>query len=608
MGEAEAVTLEAWVRHHATTRPTAPALLTRRGDGWATTTWAALDAQVDALAARFVAAGIQPGDRVALVSESREEWVVADLAIVRAGATTVTLYPATDGAALDAQLADADVRGLVVERAAALTALAEVAPSRLAGGLLTLAFDEGSGGEYTRVVSAAEPIRPELQAELRRRAEQRRAADAATVVYTSGTSGEPRGVVLSHAAIAFQTEALAHALTVGPEDRLLLLLPLAHVFGRIMVATQLRVGCTTAFAESLLASLDNAEELKPTLLGCVPRFYEKVHATLVTRVGEEGALKHGVFQWAVELGRRAARLRERGIPLDTKLAVQLRYADRLVLRRIRERFGGQLRFALSGGAPLAEDLCEFYHAAGITLLEGYGLTEACGATHLNTPDRYRFGTVGRPLPGVRVAIDDDGEVLIASPSLMTGYHGRPRETAEALRDGVWLATGDVGTVDADGFLTITDRKKDILVTAHGKKIAPQAVEARLLASPWLRQVVVCGEGRPYLVALVSLDEGRLAAWAREHRVAFAEAPGHPALRSLLRDELRGLQARLPSYEQVRDLAVLARPLSLEGGELTASLKVRRRVVTERYAAVLDALYAEGAARLRAGRGLSEPPR
>jgi long-chain acyl-CoA synthetase len=420
---------------------------------------------------------------------------------------------------------------------------------------------------------------PTLSRQVDERIAAVRADDLATIVYTSGTTGPPKGVMLTHANVSFETRALDGLLPLTVDDEQLLFLPLAHIFGRVLVAMQLRVGYTTSIAESLLKALDNAVEVNPTFMGCVPRLYEKVYAVANEKAAAAGGTKERIFRWATAPGRR----RQGGLTGWL--------ADRLVLSKIRARFGTRLRFAISGGAPLAKELAEWFEGAGLLILEAYGLTETTGGTTINTVERHRFGTVGPVVPGVEVRIASDGEILIRGASVMRGYWNKEADTREVIDEDRWFHSGDIGELDADGALRITDRKKDIIVTAGGKNVAPQNIENLLKQSGWISQAMVYGDKRPYLVALLTLNADAAARFAQQKgRADVATVADDTALRAEVQGEVDAVNARLSSFETVKKFAILPGDFSVDGGELTPTLKVKRKVVIERHRAVIDGLY------------------
>jgi long-chain acyl-CoA synthetase len=366
------------------------------------------------------------------------------------------------------------------------------------------------------------------------------------------------------------------------------------VFGRVLVVAQIRIGFSTSFAESPLRALDDMAEVNPTFFASVPRLFEKVQQATLERAGREGPVKERLFRWALHVGSEVSRARRAGRRLDLTLLAQHRYADKLVLSRVRAQFGQRLRVAISGAAPLAPELGEWFHAAGVLLLEAYGLTETTAGATANRFDRFRFGSVGAPLDGVEVRIADDGEILLRGGNVTPGYWNDPAATAEAIDADGWLHTGDIGALGTDGLLEITDRKKDILVTAGGRNIAPQKIERMLRESPWISQALVVGDKRPHLVALIALDVEAVRRWAREQRLRAAESAAelarHADVRGLVEVEIDLVNRRVASFEAIRRFVVLPDDLSVERGELTPTLKVRRRAVEERYAAEIERLY------------------
>lgn len=593
------------------------ALRHKEAGSWQTTTYATWYRESSRIAAGLVALGVEPGDRVALVASTRREWVLCDMGILCAGAVTVPGYPAATGPQTAHVLSDSGARVAIVEDARDVERLLAPELAEQLSGVVkivvldptrTLPMPDSRGRIELSVESVDLGGRPrdwvisladlaaigdrrleEIPTDLERRAQAVRPEDPCTIVYSSGTTGAPRGVVLTHASFAYEAAALGHA-AIGEDDEQLLILPLAHIFGRILVLGQLRYGYRTAFAGSPRTAVDDAAEVRPTFLASVPVLYEKVHATVVAGARASGELKQRIFDWACAVGARVRRIREKGRQPEGLLAVQHRYAQKLVFAPIRERFGGRIRFFFSGGAPLAKDTAEFFAAAGLPLLEGYGLTETTGVATANLPGRARIGTVGRPLEGVEIAIAPDGEVLIRGPNLMRGYWNRPDETAAALDEGGWLHTGDIGTLDGDGFLTITDRQKDLIVTSGGKNVAPQNIEGLLRECDLVSHAVVLGDRRASIAALLTIDEEPARSWAAEHGIDARDLVHHPRLRERLDEHVETINARLAHHEQVRRFAVLDRDFSVETGELTPTHKINRRVVAERYASVIEKLY------------------
>ena len=592
--------------------PERAALRFKEGGIWRTLTWRDWSRQSRQAAAALIAAlGVRRGERVAICAESRVEWALLDVAVAMAGAVSVPIYPGTTGEQAAAILADSGAAVLVAERPAGLVRLLAAAHAAALAGLRAAVVIEAPAAEQAALEAAAatgaivgvrrldlaELLRAGADAEaavageLAAIAAETRGSDDFTWVYTSGTTGEPKGAVLSHGAMVHECWALGHAIPVGPSDEQLMALPLAHVFARHMLWGAIERGAVTSFScggrfeEDLL-------EIAPTYFGAVPRLYERAYNQLLTEVQLGSSLRRGAFEWCVAVGREASALRLRGRALPVRLAAKMEVAERLLFARIRGRLGGRLRFSISGGAPLSREVAELFHALGVLVLEGYGLTETCGATHVNRPDRYRFGTVGPSLPGVETRLAADGEILLRGPTLMSRYHGQPEATAAVIDAAGWLHTGDLGELD-DGFLRITGRKKDLIVTSGGKKVAPQLLEKRLAAEEGIAQAMVYGDGRPFLVALIALDEPALMALSQREGLgcrSYADLARSQRIRQLVQEHVDRLNAGLAPFEQVRRFAIPPAPFTHQAGELTATQKIRRRVVAERHAELLESLF------------------
>jgi long-chain acyl-CoA synthetase len=556
-------------------RGDATALRSKREGHWVPTSWKDWLRRARAVAAALVAAGVQKGDRVAVFGNTREEWVVADLGILMAGATTVPIYPSLVGDQVAYIVRDSGARVLVAEDASFVARIRE-ADAKLVDGLLrTILFAD---------LPAPDPAK-DAAAGVDERISAARAGDLATLVYTSGTTGPPKGVMLTHGNLVADAEALSKAVPMTADDEQLLFLPLAHIFGKMLVVAALRLGYTTAFAETMLKALDNAAEVRPTFMGAVPRVFEKVYAVANEKAAAAGGMKQRLFTWATEMGKR----KQGGWGGF--------WADRLVLSKIRARFGGRIKFLISAGAPLAKELADWFDGAGIPVLEAYGLTETTGGTTLNRLGRQRYGTVGPALPGVQVKIAADGEVLVRGPTVMKGYWGHDEATGEVLDADGWFHTGDIGEIDDEGYLRITDRKKDIIVTAGGKNVAPQNIENLMKQSAWVSQAMVYGDKRPYLVALVTLNVEMVTRFAREKGIAGEPLAlvEHAEVRAEVQRAVDDVNSRLSSFETVKRFAILERDFTIEGGELTPTLKVKRKVVSDRYQALLENLYASSQA-------------
>lgn len=584
-----------------------PALRSKDDGVWRTTSWGQWDAASRALAAGLVRLGIARGERVALVSRSRREWAIADLAIAMAGAVSVPVYPSLAPDQAEAILVDSGAVAVIVEDAAGLE---PVLAARARGGLpalrLGVVVDEApayaSASGLRPAVGEALPVHgwaglvtatptPEQDAALEALAAAIGPEDELTYVYTSGATGEPKGAVLCHRNMVYEAWALKNAVPLDHTDEQLLVLPLAHIFARHLLWATVEQGAVTAFAEAEDRIYANFVEIAPTFVAAVPRMLERARGRVLAEAAGRGGLGKVVLERALEVGRRASQIRQRGEPLPTALALQLAVADR-VLRPIRERFGGRIRFFVSGGAPLAREVAELFHALGLLVLEGYGLSETTGATHVNRPERFRFGTVGPVLPGCEVRRAEDGEILVRGPNVMVRYHGRPAETAEAFDPDGWLRTGDIGEIH-DGFLRITDRKKDLLKTSTGKYVAPLVIESRLQLREGIAHATVCGDARPHVVALLSLDEEALLARSDREGLGchgYADLAAHPRIRQICQAHVDEVNAGLSRHERVRAFHIVPTPFAEPTGELTPTRKVRRPVVLARYAAAVEALY------------------
>lgn len=593
--------------------------LRRKQDGaWVGQSWSEFDEVSDRIAGGLVALGMKVGDRVCVLGNTRPEWVWSDVAVLKAGGVTVPIYQSNTPEQCAYILRDCGARAVFCEDPHQLEKvlqirgeLPELEHVVYFGPVAVLDKPDGQGRtrvtlqevmpEPDSAVSSLDALMArgdelEERAEaLAERAEALASDSVCTIVYTSGTTGDPKGVVLTHDAFVFECEAIADALKMGPDDEQLLFLPMAHIFAKVLMFAGIRLGYVTAFAEGVPKVVQNIGEVRPTFMGSVPRIYEKVYTKVVGGAAQAGGAKKKIFDWAVSVGREVSRQRQSGREPGGVLALKYGLATKLVFSKLHTLFGGRLQFFISGGAPLSKEIAEFFHAAGILVLEGYGLTETTAATHVNRQDAYRFGTVGKALDGVEIRIADDGEIVIRGRNIMREYFGKPEATAEALDADGWFHSGDIGEIDGDGYLRITDRKKDLIVTAGGKNIAPQALENGLKVSPYISQVMVHGDKRKFLSALITLDEESAKAWAADLGIQFkdlADLSQHPKVFELIQGEVDRLNADLPSYERLKKFAILEEDLSQDAGELTPTLKVKRKAVTDRYRSLLDSFYDE----------------
>jgi long-chain acyl-CoA synthetase len=563
-------------------------------DRWVSLSWLQTKDKAFQLAAGLLALGIGPEDRVAIASGTRMEWVLADLAIMCAAGATTAIYPSTQHEDVRYILADSqskmvvaedDVQvGKILDHLDELPELINIVqldgkvdhPKVIGWGDL-----ERLGREYldaypTAVDDVIAAIGPE---------------DLATLIYTSGTTGRPKGVRLVQDCWTYEGAAVEAYDIISAEDLQYLWLPLSHVFGKALIAIQLYIGFTTAIDGRIDKIVENLGVVQPTFMCGAPRIFEKVRARVMMTASH--GVKAKIFDWAFGVGRKVSPMRLAGREPSGLLALQYALADRLVFGKIKARMGGKIKFFVSGSAPLSREVQEWFHAAGLLVLEGYGLTETCVPTCVNNPRATRFGTVGPPVPDSQVKIADDGEILIKGPGVMRGYHNMPEATEQALKDG-WFATGDIGELDEQGYLRITDRKKDLIKTSGGKYVAPQKVEGVLkTACPYISQVLVYGDGRKYATALITLDPEAIEGWAKEQGLSYSsleELAGSQEVHDLIEGFVRQGNEQLERWETIKRFEILPGELSVEEGEVTPSLKVRRKIVERKYADLLDSMY------------------
>jgi long-chain acyl-CoA synthetase len=576
-----------------------PAQQLKQPGGWKTLTWREVGDAVRELAAGLVALGRRPGEAVGILSTSRAEWVQADFAVFSAGCVTIPIYPTYPPDLIQYLVNDAGVKTLIVEDP---TQLAKVLEAEAAmPGLEHIVIVQGyEGREPSPRIFTWEALRrlgrekaEALKVELASRVDRIKRDDVATIVYTSGTTGPPKGVVQTHGNHLSALESAAQTTSIAEGDVHLLFLPLAHSFARLESFIGVHRGLCTAFAESIDKLRENLPEVRPHFICSVPRVFEKVYAGAMARAEGGSPVKRKIFHWAVTVGKEVSRLRQANRPVPGPLAFKYRLAEKLVFSKMQAALGGRLRFAVSGGAPLAREIAEFFHAAGILILEGYGLTETCPVLTNNREDAYRFGSVGRPMPGVEVTIAPDGEILGRGGNIAKGYFKKAEATREVFLEDGWFATGDIGRFDEDGFLFITDRKKDLIVTAGGMNIAPQNIENLLKGDPFISQVMVHGDRRPYPVALITLNPEELAKFAREQGI-MASDPSvlakHPKIVERVQRTVDQKNSELQSYAKIKKFVILPEDFTVENGGLTPTLKVKRKVISERHRPVLDALY------------------
>jgi long-chain acyl-CoA synthetase len=565
-----------------------PAYLVESETGWREISWQEADERVRAYANGLLALGIRRGDAFAILARNSLDWGLMDFALAQIGAVTVPVYASSSPHDVGYVVGHSESVGIVCEDDGQRAKVEQVA-SELPALKHVLTYADldvlaTSGHEY----AAAHP--DALDHAVAAIGED----DLFTIIYTSGTTGPPKGCMLCHRNYYVMASVSDRMDSYYREDDVMLLyLPLAHNFGRLMLLSGAYVGFTIAFLPDPLQVVDAAVTVKPTLLPSVPRVYEKVHSAVQARFDEATGARRRLIEWALPVGREVSRLESAGRPVPASLRAKHRIADRLLFAKVRERLGGRLRIPISGGAPLSKEIAEFFDAVGIRIIEGYGLTECTTACATNVPDRYRFGTVGQPLPGFDVRIADDGEIEVRSETVFLGYFKEPGATAAVLDPDGWLKTGDIGELDEDGFLRITDRKKDILVTAGGKNVAPQNIENDLKTSKYVSQALVVGDRRPYVAALITLDVQEVPRWAAAQGIEgdLATLSRDARVRELIQGVVDEVNRERSRFERVRRFAVLPRDFTMEDGEVTPTLKLKRRAVAEHFADEVEALYA-----------------
>ncbi|WP_318211152.1 long-chain fatty acid--CoA ligase [Streptomyces sp. SJL17-1] len=576
-------------------------------DDWKSLSWGQAAERVYAIAAGLVDLGVQSEERVALASATRVEWILADLGVMCAGAATTTVYPQTNAEESAFILSDSESKVLIAEDA---TQLAKAVERRadlpnLHHVVVIDATGVESDGEF--VLSLAElEARGKAYLEKHPEAVKERVAaitptQLATLIYTSGTTGRPKGVRLPHDNWSYMAKAIAATGLVTQDDVQYLWLPLAHVFGKVLTSGQIEVGHVTAVDGRVDKIIENLPVVQPTYMAAVPRIFEKVYNGVAAKARAAGGAKYKIFQWAAGVSRDYAKatqdnFRRTGTAsAPFGLTAKHKVADALVYAKIRDAFGGNLRACISGSAALAPEIGYFFAGAGIHILEGYGLTESSAASFVNPGEAYRTGTVGKPLPGTEVRIADDGEILLRGPGIMEGYHGLPEKTAEVLESDGWFHTGDIGELSADGYLRITDRKKDLIKTSGGKYIAPAEVEGQFKAvCPFVSNILVHGADRNFCTALIALDEPTLLGWAAEHDLAgrpYAEVVADPKTVAMVQGYVDRLNEGLQRWQTIKKFRLLPRDLDIEHGELTPSLKLKRPVVEREYKALIEEMYA-----------------
>jgi long-chain acyl-CoA synthetase len=585
---------EAVERHAGRNHPAA--FRHKLGDRWVALTHREVEERVRAVSLGLRELGVQPGDRVALLSENRPEWALADYACLCARAADVPIYPTLPAQQVEYILRDSGAVAVFCSTAEQLGKVLEVR-----GGLPALkhviVFD--SAAKRDSVLSFAE-VEARGRAALNRfprfkeEALQVKPEQLATIIYTSGTTGDPKGVMLSHNNLWSNVESALQMISINDQDECLSMLPLSHVYERMVDYAMFRVGVVINYAESFDKVAQNLQEVKPTVVLSVPRLYEKVYARVLENALGGSAVKKQIFFWAKRAGEEWANHRLAGVPVPTMLALKKKIADTLVFSKLHQRTGGRVKFFMSGSAPLSAAIAKFFFGAGLPVAEGYGLTETSPVLTVNPVERIKVGTVGKAIPGVQIRIAPDGEILARGPGIMQGYYNKPEATKEALDPQGWFHTGDIGEIDADGYLKITDRKKDLIVLAAGKKVAPQPIENLVKANKFVSNAVMLGDKRKFPIMLVVPNFENLERWAKERSLSYrtrAELISFPDVQAKVEREVMGECRDLAKFEMPKKVPLLEHDFTIESGELTPTLKVKRRVVEQRYKALIDKTYA-----------------
>jgi long-chain acyl-CoA synthetase len=577
-------------------RASSPAILKKTGDTWSPKTWAEYFQDIQSVGAGFLSLGLKPGDRVAVMSNTRYEWSLSDHGVMGIHGVVVSIYQNNTPEDVQFILNNCEPRFFVVEGLAQWNVWKEI-KANCPSVEKVIVIDSASLPKSPDMIHWSTLLKhghqhllkkPNCYTELCKKLTP---DQVATLLYTSGTTGTPKGVVITHTQIVSEVSEAFTVCGATDKDTTLSFLPYAHVMGRIEHWGHAYIGYTMAYAESVEKVRNNLLEVRPTILISVPRIFEKVYSAIGAQM-ESAPLKKKLFNWAVGVGRKITELKvtHETIPLELLATFQL--AKKLVLNKVTAAFGGRLRFAISGGAPLSQDISSFFHASGILILEGYGLTETTAAITLNTPFNYKFGSVGRPVGDAEIKIAEDGEILVRSQKVMKEYYKNPQATGEVFEDG-WFKTGDIGIVLSGGDLKITDRKKDLIKTSGGKYVAPQKLEQLLKLNPLISHTLICGDQKKYIVALVTLDPVYLVSLAKarqERYTHWKDLIARPWVQDEIRDAVAEVNTSLASHESIKRFLILPTEFTVEGGELTPSMKIKRKALTQTYHHEIESLY------------------
>jgi len=582
-----------------------PALMEKKNGVYRSMTYQEMKERVEQVAAYLLSHGLAHQDRVALLAENRPEWPIADMAIISSGLVNVPIYPTLTAHQLLYILNDSGARAIVVSKPAQLQKIVAIHHDCPQLKLVIVMDPPETLPEMRNIevvslhsvlTEGEKLLNQEGRAKLDERLNHAHESHRVSIVYTSGTTGDPKGVMLSHRNFASNARGAVKALGFDSSQTSLSFLPLSHVLERVVNYALQFCGATIAYAESIDTIAQNLQEVHPSAFVAVPRVFEKIYNRIIQNIETEKPLKKKIFYWALEVGKQAAVYTSRGKPIPSGLSFKHKIADKLVFTKIREKTGGNLKFAVSGGAPLMRELAEFFFAVGINIYEGYGLTETSPVICCNRPGAAKFGYVGLPIEDVEVKIAPDGEILARGPNIMEGYYNKPEATREAIDEEGWFHTGDIGEIDSEGYLKITDRKKEIIVMSNGKNVAPQPIENVLKTSPYIEQAVMLGNNQKYMAALIHPSLDMLDQYAREHKISVSshkELLTHPEIHGFLEKEIHRMMADFARYEQVKKFALIEEELTQDNGFLTPTLKYKRRLINEHFAKTIDGLFAEG---------------
>ncbi len=576
-----------------------PALLVKREGKYQGISYSEMYEETELIAMGLASLGVKRGDKVSLISENRPEWVYSDNAMLGMGAINVPLYPISTADSIQYMLKDSGSVGIIVSNKFHMNKVLKIRDKCPDLKFIVVMNEIEEAAEHENVYTFRQlkdlgrGYRQENPDFFKENLKLAHEDDLCSIIYTSGTTGEPKGVMLSHKNFISNVMSVHTLFDMNKEDTFLSFLPLCHVFERMAgYYTALACGATIAYAEGIEKIATNLKEVQPTIMTAVPRLFERMYSKIVKNIEKESEKKRKIFEWAIEVGKEYSELVRTNSSIPVSLNLKHKLADKLVFSKLKAVTGGRLKFFISGGAALSRDLAQFFAAVGILILEGYGLTESSPVIAVNRPDDYKFGTVGKPIPGVEVKIAADGEILASGPNIMLGYYKKKKETEEVLENG-WLHTGDIGVFDAEGFLIITDRKKHLFKTTGGKYIAPTPIENMFLASKYIDQFVIIGDRRMFITALVVPDFEALKEYADAHRIPYEDEKDlvqKKQIYEFLEKEFAKFQKNLASYERIRKFTLLDHPFSIETGEMTPSLKLKRKVIEQRYSDLIEDMY------------------